>query len=191
MWLFHRPLLLSDFLILYFILVIFVCVWSPMPGGSSKKRATLSKWFCARAAYWGMCVGQPTGPAGGTWGLLGLCHEFQHNLLPNPQVLSEVTEKCWGGLVARATCLRFISYPLPPVFSLAPSPTRLQPIPRLQRRVLLSGALQEKMVAVSNPCLHICQEVAGQEKMAPLACLAGMFFLTLYPPRFCLPCLFV
>lgn len=61
----------------------------------------------------------------------------------------------------------------PPPHSLShtpPSSSRLQPNQRLQRRVLLSRAVQEKMAAVSRSCLHICQELTVQEKMGSMVC---------------------
>lgn len=43
---------------------------------------------------------------------------------------------------------------------------------RLQRRVLLNRAVQEKMAAVSSSVLHICQKMTVQEKMRSLARLS-------------------
>lgn len=81
-----------------------------------------------------------------------------HYLSPAPHSPSPHS----GSLPPHSGSLLFSHTPLPP--------RRLQPNQKLQRLVLLSRAVQEKMAAVSRSCLHICQKVTVQEKMGFVVC---------------------
>lgn len=81
-------------------------------------------------------------------------------------------------VVVVITCVGIIITMHPSTVPFAPpTPTPdCSPNQKLQRRVLLSRAVQEKMAAVSRSCLHICQELTVQEKMGSVVC--RVFFLT-------------
>lgn len=67
-------------------------------------------------------------------------------------------------------CLYLHPHPTNNNNSSSSSPEPVSVPARLQRWDLLSGAVQEKMAAVSRSAVHICQKVTVQEKMRSRAC---------------------